>query len=107
MIEVRRTSAALPAIFAAAFALFTAGCSHVATAPTRTAAAEIDADDIDAEEAGEDAVEPVELDPEISKVDEASIATAGPSQIEDAIETLDAQTESRPRLVSELGAAGT
>ena len=30
------------------------------------------------------------------KLDEADIGISGPEQIEDAIETLDAQTESRP-----------
>ena len=45
----------------------------------------------------------VELDPAITKLDEADIGVSGPEQIEEAIETLDAQTESRPPLVSELG----
>lgn len=102
MTEVRRASAVLYATFAAAFALFTAGCSHVTTIPsTATAAVE----DPEAEAVAAE-VDAVEVDPEITKVDEADIGTAGPAQIEDAIETLDAQTESRPALVSELGAAG-
>jgi membrane-bound lytic murein transglycosylase D len=91
MIQARGSSAALVAILAAALAFSTAGCSSLPRS------AEVDDDD--------DTVEPIELDPTISKVDEASIGTAGPQQIEEAIETLDAQTESRPPLVSELGAA--
>lgn len=39
----------------------------------------------------------------IGKLDEALIGTSGPEQIEDAIETLDAQTESDPPLVRALG----
>jgi membrane-bound lytic murein transglycosylase D len=81
----------LLAIFAAAAALFTAGCSSVATAP---------------EEDEEDAVQTVELDPGIGKIDEAGVGASGPDQIEDAIEVLDAQTESRPRLVGQLGTLG-
>ena len=40
----------------------------------------------------EETVETVELDPAVTKLDEAQIGTAGPEQIENAIETLDAQT---------------
>lgn len=40
----------------------------------------------------------------VGKLDEALIGTSGPDQIEDAIETLDAQTESDPPLVRALGA---
>ena len=40
----------------------------------------------------------------IGKLDEALIGTSGPTQIEEAIETLDAQTESDPPLVRQLGA---
>lgn len=40
----------------------------------------------------------------IGKLDEALIGTSGPEQIEDAIETLDARTESDPPLVRALGA---
>jgi membrane-bound lytic murein transglycosylase D len=87
---VRRSSSVMYAAFAAAFALMTAGCSHVATAPEN-------------DSAEREVVEQVELGPEISKVDEAAIGTSGPEQIEDAIETLDAQTETLPPLVSELG----
>src|SRR5262245_66645706 len=104
MIEVRRSPAALHAMFAAAFALFAAGCSHVATVPATKAAAQ---EQVLAEEDSTDPAESeAEPEPEITKVDEADIGTAGPAQIEDAIETLDAQTESRPALVSELSAAG-
>jgi membrane-bound lytic murein transglycosylase D len=46
----------------------------------------------------------VELDPAITKLDEAAIGVSGPEQIEEAIETLDAQ--SGHRLVRELGADG-
>src|SRR4030095_5114166 len=84
----------LYAIFAAA-ALIAAGCSHVATAP----------EEQDPEQLAKDTVETVELDPAISKLDEAEIGVSGPEQIEEAIETLDAQTESRPPLVS--GVSGT
>jgi membrane-bound lytic murein transglycosylase D len=58
------------------------------------------------ESENEEVVEAVELDPSIGKIDEAGVAASGPEQIEDAIETLDAQTESSPRLVGELGAVG-
>lgn len=91
MFEMRSSSAALYAVIAAAFALTTAGCSQVATVPN---------------EADEEIIEAVDLDPAITKVDEAEIGMAGPEQIEEAIETLDAQTESRAPLVSEIGAAG-
>jgi membrane-bound lytic murein transglycosylase D len=40
----------------------------------------------------------------VGKLDEALIGTSGPDQIEDAIETLDAQTEGDPPLVRQLGA---
>ncbi len=70
---VRSNQAALFAALLATFALFTAGCSHVATVPS----------DEDPELVA-DAAGPI-------KVDEADIGIAGPSQIEDAIETLDAQ----------------
>jgi membrane-bound lytic murein transglycosylase D len=70
-------------------AWFTAGCSHVAPAPE------------DADEA--DTIEAVELDPSVSRVDEAEIGIQGPDQVEEAIDTLDAATESGPRLVGEAG----
>ena len=87
MVEAWRTQAGLYAIFAAA-ALFAAGCSHVATAPEeqqQQVAGQLD---------DEETVETVELDPAIMKLDEADIGVSGPEQIEEAIETLDAQTES-------------
>lgn len=85
----RCTPATLLAALVAAFTFLTAGCSHVATAP----------DDDEDLVAAEDA--PL---PPGAKVDEADIASAGPSQIEDAIETLDAQTQGQRPLVTELGA---
>src|SRR5688572_2511328 len=94
MVEAWSTRAGLYAIFAAA-AFITAGCSPLASAP------EEEQQVLDDEEA----VETVELDPAIVKLDEAAIGVSGPEQIEDAIETLDAQTESRPLLVS--GSTGT
>lgn len=90
MLMVRRTPAALFAIWLAAFALLSAGCSQVAPI---TATQPADADELLADE------EP--LDEEL-KHDEADIGIFGPAQIEDAIETLDAQTEGWPALVSEL-----
>jgi membrane-bound lytic murein transglycosylase D len=79
------------AVFAAVLAFFAAGCSSQRAAP---------------EGEDDEAVESVELDPGIGKLDEAGVGAAGPEQIEDAIETLDAQTESAPRLVGELGTLG-
>lgn len=87
MVEAWSTRAGLYAILAAA-AFITAGCSQLATVPE-----EEDAQD------GQ-TVEAVELDPAVTKLDEADIGVSGPEQIEEAIETLDAQTESRPPLVS-------
>jgi membrane-bound lytic murein transglycosylase D len=92
MVEAWSTRAGLYAILAAA-AIISAGCSQLATVPEDEAAQD------------EETVESVELDPAIVKLDEAEIGVAGPEQIEKAIETLDAQTESRPPLVS--GAGGT
>jgi membrane-bound lytic murein transglycosylase D len=69
-----------------------AGCNHLSPKP-------------DAEEAEEeDPVEMVELDPAVTKLDEAAIGVSGPEQIEEAIEALDAQ--SGPRLVGQLGVDG-
>ncbi|HEY7639712.1 MAG TPA: LysM peptidoglycan-binding domain-containing protein [Steroidobacteraceae bacterium] len=93
MVDAWSTRAGLYAILAAA-AFVTAGCSTVATVPE-----EEDTQDDEA------LVEEVELDPAVGKVDEADIGVSGPQQIEEAIETLDAQTESGPPLVS--SAAGT
>lgn len=90
MVTVRCTPATLLAALFAALAWLTAGCSHVATTPD-------DEEDVVA------ADEPL---PPGTKVDEADIGTAGPSQIEAAIETLDAQTEGQRPLVTELGADG-
>lgn len=89
MVNVRGNQAALLAALLAALALVT-GCSHVATTPSPAENPELVAD----EES-----EPVEP----TKVDEADIGIAGPSQIEDAIEALDAQTGG-PSLVTTLGA---
>jgi membrane-bound lytic murein transglycosylase D len=99
MFMVRRTPAALFASWLAAVALLFAGCSHVApttdieTEPSETEGEYVAADE-DALEADEDL-----------KLDEADIGTSGPDQIEDAIETLDAQTEGQPALVSEFHVA--
>lgn len=82
MIEAQRPPSVLYAVLAAC-TLLTAGCSHLATAPAE------DAETV--------------LDPALGKLDEAAIGTSGPEQIEEAIETLDARTESQPRLVKELG----
>ena len=96
MVEAWSTRAGLYAIFAAV-ALIAAGCSHVPTAPAE--------EDQQAEALDEEAIEEVELDPAITKLDEADIGVSGPEQIEDAIETLDAQTESSPPLVSSSNGA--
>jgi len=91
MFMVRRTPAALHAAWLAAFALLTAGCSHIApTSETEEVEEEVDL--ASANEAPDEDL----------KLDEADIGTSGPDQIEDAIETLDAQTEGRPALVSSL-----
>jgi membrane-bound lytic murein transglycosylase D len=95
MVEAWSTRAGLYAILAAA-AFITAGCSTVATVPE-----EEDPQDDQA------LVEEVELDPAVTKVDEADIGVSGPQQIEEAIETLDAQTESSPPLVSSSGGVGS
>jgi membrane-bound lytic murein transglycosylase D len=95
MVEAWSIRAGLYAILAAA-AFITAGCSSVATVPE-------DADTQD----DEALVEEVELDPAVTKVYEADIGVSGPEQIEEAIETLDAQTESSPPLVSSSGGVST
>jgi len=84
---VRRTPAALLAVLSAAFAFLTAGCSHMATTSS-----------------GDDELVSSDDALTVSKVDEADIGVAGPAQIEDAIEALDAQTRSSRPLVTELGA---
>ncbi len=75
-----------PAILAILLAAFTAGCST--TRPT--------------EETFLDTEKAAAL---VGKLDEALIGTSGPDQVEDAIETLDQQTESDPPLVRELAGA--
>lgn len=95
MVEAWSTRAGLYAILAAA-AFIAAGCSPLATVP----------EDEDPQD-DEAIVEEVELDPAVTKVDEADIGVSGPEQIEEAIETLDAQTESRPPLVSSSGGVNT
>jgi membrane-bound lytic murein transglycosylase D len=102
MVTVPRASAALLAAFAAAFALLTAGCSHLAPTAKDDSAEQIAADDEMDSGLTADSDAP-ELDPD---ADDAQIGTAGPEQIENAIETLDAQTDGKPPLVSELGAEG-
>jgi membrane-bound lytic murein transglycosylase D len=97
MVERWSNRAGLYAIFAAA-AVIAAGCSHVPTVPSGDDPQQIDQDLPD-----EDGVEAVELDPAVTKLDEAEIGVSGPEQIEAAIETLDAQTESSPPLVSGIG----
>jgi membrane-bound lytic murein transglycosylase D len=89
MIQWRRPAAALSAVFATTVLL--AGCNHLN--PKDDEAAE-----------DEDPVEMVELDPAITKLDEAAIGVSGPEQIEEAIEALDAQ--SGPKLVGQIGADG-
>jgi membrane-bound lytic murein transglycosylase D len=71
------------AILAIALATFLAGCST-----TRHHEEEF----LDAEKAAA----------LVGKLDEALIGTSGPDQVEDAIETLDEQTQSEPPLVREL-----
>ncbi|MFL6549919.1 MAG: LysM peptidoglycan-binding domain-containing protein [Povalibacter sp.] len=79
---VRNTPAALLAALLAAFAFLSAGCSHVAPKPPQQTADLVVADDQEQEQDEADAP---------TKVDEADIGIAGPAQIEDAIEALDAQ----------------
>lgn len=83
-----RPAAALPAILATTLAVLTTGCSLFGSSGERE----------------QDSLEMVELDPSITKLDEAAIGTSGPEQIEEAMETLDAQ--GGPRLVRELGPDG-
>jgi len=97
MVERWSTRTGLYAILAA-LAIIAAGCSHVATVPEAD-----DPDQIDQQQADEDSVATVEIDPAVTKLDEAEIGVSGPEQIEEAIETLDAQTESSPPLVSGIG----
>jgi membrane-bound lytic murein transglycosylase D len=56
------------------------------------------------DDSADDAVDDADRGTEVAgKVDEAKIGTLGPAQIENAIETLDQQTEAQPKLVSPLG----
>ena len=89
---VRSTPAALLAALIAVFAFFSAGCSHVATTPSD--------DDADA-----DFVAANDKPGEPTRVDEADIGVAGPTQIEDAIDALDAKADGES-LVTTLGAGG-
>jgi membrane-bound lytic murein transglycosylase D len=90
---VRSKPAALLAALFAAYAFFSAGCSHVATKAPQSD------DDFIAADEQDSADEP-------TKVDEADIGIAGPSQIEDAIEALDAQAGDQT-LIRELGHGAT
>ena len=94
MVEAWSTRAGLYAIFAAAALV------RCRLQPCRDRSPE---EQEAQEQLDEETVETVELDPAISKLDEADIGISGPEQIEEAIETLDAQTESRPPLVSGIG----
>ena len=90
MATVRRYPALLLAPVAAVFALFAAGCSHVATTT-------------DSDETA--VITPEEMAQAGIKLDEADIGTSGPAQIEAAIEALDAQTRGDRPLVTALGAS--
>src|SRR5687767_3129872 len=92
MFQWRRPATTLSALFATTVLM--AGCNHLSPKP--------DAEEAEAE--AEDPVEMVELDPAVTKLDEAAIGVSGPEQIEEAIEALDAQ--SGPRLVGQRGADG-
>ncbi|HEY5810374.1 MAG TPA: LysM peptidoglycan-binding domain-containing protein [Povalibacter sp.] len=91
---VRNSPAALLAALIAALAFFAAGCSHVAS----TASDEQD-ELVTADDSGD------ESPAEPTRVDEADIGIAGPSQIEDAIETLDSEAGGQS-LVTTLSAGG-
>lgn len=84
-----RSTPALLAAFIAAFALYGAGCSQM-TRPDSDILADADTDGPSAP----------------NKVDEADIGVAGPSQIEDAIEALDARAGEQS-LVREVGAGAS
>jgi membrane-bound lytic murein transglycosylase D len=86
-----RPAAVLPAILATTLAVLTAGCSHLGSSAAR-------------EDGEDEALEMIELDPAITKLDEAAIGISGPEQIEEAMEALDAQ--GGPRLVRQLGPDG-
>ena len=80
MVEVRSKSLLLLAFLTATLGSLISGCNHLPASS-------------DDEESNELAAD---LPPETSSVDEADIGTFGPAQVEDAIETLDAQTEEDP-----------
>jgi membrane-bound lytic murein transglycosylase D len=96
MVRDWRTSAVRRAFFALAAALLAAGCSHTAPKADRTSAllANPSAEAVDDADRGDEVA---------GKVDEAQIGSQGPAQIENAIEALDQQTQSEPRLVRPLG----
>ena len=93
-------SAARRAFFALAVLFAVAGCSHTVTKPERSA--EVSA--VQPAQAADDADRGEEV---VGKTDEAQIGSQGPAQIENAIETLDQQTEAEPRLVGPLGDAAS
>src|SRR4026207_705708 len=97
MVETWSTRAGLYAIFAA-IAVIAAGCSHVATVPEAE-----DPEQLSPQQLDQDRLEAGDRTPRGTKLDEADIGVSGPEQIEEAIETLDAQTESSPPLVSGIG----
>ncbi|HEY4367228.1 MAG TPA: LysM peptidoglycan-binding domain-containing protein [Steroidobacteraceae bacterium] len=107
MVKVPRISAALLAALASAFAFLAAGCSHLTTSAKSDAGAQTTADTADANAADDDGDD--NDDNVVTKVDEAQIKSAGPAQIEDAIEALDAETQGKGPLVRELapGAAAS
>ena len=91
MVKVPGSSAALLAVFASAFALFAAGCSHVATTAKPDTDKLARAEAVEAADQADPGVDEGTDDDVVSKVDEAQIGTSGPAQIEAAIEALDAQ----------------
>jgi membrane-bound lytic murein transglycosylase D len=101
MFRDRHSSVAWRAILALAAISISTGCSHTAPKAERSAAAEAA---VPADDSADDAVDDADRGTEVAgKVDEAQIGTLGPAQIENAIETLDQQTEAQPKLVGHLG----
>jgi membrane-bound lytic murein transglycosylase D len=96
LMSMVRCKPALLAALSMALAFLAAGCGHTPT----TAPAPADAMDAENFIAADDDAEAAAP----TKVDEADIGIAGPAQIEDAIEALDARSEGQS-LVSELGSA--